>query len=99
MRIRTKDGYWHGDASELMNAWRRGNDAGRGYAVGSSPAGNVSDESPTSAAEYEGYRVEGDLDPTGNIVAVDDDRIIVICDHNGPWAVDVTVVELGEGGV
>jgi hypothetical protein len=84
MRIQTTNRTYHVDAIELMDAWRRGNDAGEGYAVGGES------QSPSQAADEEGIRESGDLDPTGNIVAVSGDRLIVICDANGPWAVDVT---------
>lgn len=84
MRIVTTNRTYHVDTSEVMDAWRKGNNAGEGFSVG------TSEETPAQAAGSEGFREAGDLDPEGNIVAVSGDRIYAICDHNGPWAVDVT---------
>ena len=75
---------YHVNASELLDAWRKGNDAGDGYSVGEGWM------TQAQASEDQGYLHQGVLDPTGNVVATWYDRVIVICDANGPWAVDVT---------
>lgn len=82
--IQTTNRTYHAEQGEIMDAWRHGNDAGEGYAVGED------NQSPSEAADEDGLLEQGNLDPTGNIVAVSGDRVIAICDHNGPWAVDIT---------
>lgn len=71
------------DASELMAAFRAGNDAGNGFAVGDA------DMTPREAAEID-WTHRADLTPEGSVVATDFGRIYVVADVNGPWAVDVT---------
>jgi hypothetical protein len=70
--------------SDLMNMWRKGNDAGKGFAVGEET------DSPSEAAEREGYENILVISPEGNVICNDDDRSIVVCDSHGPWAVDIT---------
>jgi hypothetical protein len=77
----------------LLESWRIGNNAGKGFAIG------ADDMSPEEAAEDYGLTEIEVITPDGSVVGCDDDgHAIVVRDHNGPWAVDVTVVELGEGG-
>jgi hypothetical protein len=73
------------DEHDLMDAWRAGNNAGDGFALGSI------DDAPQAAVESTNTMThQGDLTPDGAVVASDHGRVIVVCDSNGPWAVDVT---------
>lgn len=66
----------------LLELWRKGNDAGKGFAVGSSGM------SPAEAAVDGGYVIEEE-DGQGNVVARNDESQIVVRDAHGPWAVEV----------
>lgn len=71
----------------IIKKWHIGNDNGEGYAVGDD------NMTPAEAAEAEGLII-CDEDITGQVVAIaseDDDCFVVIRDHNGPWAVTVTL--------
>lgn len=68
---------------ELKKLWRRGNDAGRGYAIGEE------DQSQREAAKDGGLENIQKIDQEGNVVGILDGDIIVVCDANGPWAVTV----------
>lgn len=72
------------DEHDLMDAWRAGNNAGDGLAIGED------DDTPQAAVESTTMTHQGDLTPDGAVVASDHGRVIVVCDSNGPWAVDVT---------
>lgn len=70
---------------DLIEAWKRGNDAGNGYAVG------LETDTPRQAVGASSLTYRGDLDPSGgSVVSSDCERIVVVRDANGPWAVDVT---------
>lgn len=70
---------------DLMDAWKAGNDAGDGYAIGDD------DQTPQQAIEATDTMTHcGDISPDGTAVASDHGKIIVVADANGPWAVDVT---------
>ena len=74
-------------SKSLLNRWRIGNDNGKGYALGDN------NMTPAEAAEDCGLEII-DEDHTGNVVARllhGDNSLVVIRDHNGPWAVKVTV--------
>lgn len=73
----------HYTTEELLNAWREGNDAGYGYAVGDEK------DTPEEAARAEGLEQVTQIDCTGVVAAVYVFDIVVICDADGPWAVDV----------
>lgn len=72
---------------EYIRAWRIGNDAGDGFSVGDD------NMTPCQAAEYEGY-TDIEEDETGQVLCSDGDDLIVIRDHNGPWAVRIPGDEL-----
>jgi hypothetical protein len=72
---------------EYIRAWRIGNDAGEGFAVGADGM------SPDEAAEFEGYTHPW-VDCTGQVLCADGDDLIVIRDHNGPWAVRIPSEDL-----
>jgi len=73
------------DEHDLMDAWRTGNNAGEGFAIGND------DDTPQAAVESTDTMTHrGDLTPDGAVVASDHGRVIVVCDAGGPWAVDVT---------
>jgi hypothetical protein len=69
-------------SEEYIRAWRIGNDAGEGFAVGNE--GMTCEE----AAEAEGY-THLEVDCTGQVLCSDGDDLIMIRDHNGPWAVRI----------
>jgi hypothetical protein len=74
--------------SALLAAWKCGNDAGQGFSVG---FGYDMPREALERVDFADLTVHVyDLDPEGSIVAYDADRVIVIRDHNGPLAVDVT---------
>jgi len=68
---------------KLLEMWRKGNDAGLGYAIGHE------DDTPLEAAERSGHESITEITPEGSVVCHDGHDMIVICDHNGPWAVKV----------
>ena len=68
---------------ELINIWRNGNAAGRGYSIGGP------DDSPEIVAELDCMDEIRVLDPEGSVAALDGIGLVVIRDHNGPWAVRV----------
>jgi hypothetical protein len=75
----------HQYRQEILTAWQAGNDAGNGFALGDvrhTPEQAVIEERWDILATYE----------EGRVVAWDgnNNRIVVVCDANGPWAVDVT---------
>ena len=71
---------------DLIDAWRRGNDRGEGYA----PDDTTKDMTPYEAAVAAGMTKEQELDDRGAFVlAWDVYRWVVIADCHGPWAVDV----------
>lgn len=72
--------------TELMAAWRAGNDAGRGF-----PIGNV-DGTPEEAAEDGGLEDVRRISPEGAVVGHVGLEVLVIADCNGPWAVSVGTV-------
>ena len=79
---------------QITAAWRAGNDAGHGEAVG------AVNHSPREAAEDDEYDVVRTFD-TGMttsqaVIAWDGDNLIAICDSNGPWAVDITAANDAE---
>jgi hypothetical protein len=66
--------------------WRIGNDAGKGFPVGES------DMTPEQAAESEGYEILS-TDCDGQTLCRDVNNLndlILIRDHNGPWAVRIS---------
>jgi hypothetical protein len=71
------------EQSELLSAWRRGNDAGEGYAVGSD------DDTPREAAESELLEDIQEITSDGVVACVDGHKIVVIADSNGAWAVPI----------
>ena len=76
-------------SKNLLDLWRKGNDAGKGFAVG------TADMSPAEAAVDGGYEIEEE-DNQGNIIARNNVSQIVIRDVNGPWAVEVRKKEGGQ---
>ena len=74
--------------SEIEALWSQGNDAGRGYAVGSDS------DSPWEAAEAEDMTDIRTFDTRTSlaycVVAMDGDDLIAICDCHGPWAVNIS---------
>jgi len=73
----------------LLDLWRKGNDSGKGFAIG------ASDMTPAEAAVDRGYEIEEE-DSQGNIVARNDVSHIVVRDVYGPWAVEVQKKEGGQ---
>lgn len=71
---------------ELNNAWRRGNDAGCGFALGDE------DMTPEEAAKSEGLENIRIIDPEGTVVGQLAGYTIVIADSHGPWAVTIGCV-------
>lgn len=72
-------------SESLIKKWHMGNDNGEGYPIGDE------DMTPLEAAEYDDLAVIDD-DCYGNVVAAyDETHLVVIRDHNGPWAVTVSV--------
>ena len=73
----------HTITSELVDVWRSRNDNGEGFSVG------LSWHSPHAAARYEDDYIildERDND-CGEVLCRDnEDRLILICACNGPWA-------------
>lgn len=74
----------YSDDAALMAAWRTGNDDAEGYALGDASA------SPSEAARRSGATDIVKCCPEGSVACVIDGRVVVICDANGPWAVDVS---------
>ena len=74
-------------SEEYIRAWRIGNDAGDGYAVGDE------DMTPLQAAEDEGY-TDIEEDEIGQVLCTDGDDLVVIRDHNGPWAIRIPSEDL-----
>jgi hypothetical protein len=74
-------------SEEYIKAWRIGNDEGQGFAVGDV------DMTCEEAAEAEGY-TDLEVDETGQVLCSDGDDLIVIRDHNGPWAVRIPAEDL-----
>lgn len=70
--------------SEVKAAWNKGNNSGNGFAVGED------NYSPLTAAEAESYEILSNDGFDNPVVCADGDRVIAICDSNGPWAVDIT---------
>lgn len=70
---------------DALNYWRKENNAGNGYAVGEEFM------SPAEAADAEEYSEIEEIDPTGNVICMDGNDIIVICDANGPWACKIKI--------
>jgi hypothetical protein len=66
---------------EAMKAWREGNDAGQGFAVGKEG------QSPREAAKYEGWTVVGEADNGAVLIGDSSVGWVMIADSNGPWAV------------
>jgi hypothetical protein len=69
-----------------MDAWRRGNDAGDGFA----PDDSTAEMTPRQAAEAAEMTHIRQIDPEGAVIAWDVYRWVVIADSNGPWAVAVS---------
>jgi hypothetical protein len=79
---------------ELLNAWRSGNDSGRGYAVGEE------DMSPSDAAKDAGLENIRTISPDGIVVGELAGDVVVVADCNGPWAVTVDrIVEAQSKGI
>jgi hypothetical protein len=72
---------------EYIRAWKIGNDAGHGFAVGDD------DMTCEQAAEAEGY-TDLEVDATGQVLCTDEDDLVMIRDHNGPWAVRIPAGDL-----
>lgn len=68
---------------ELMDAWRRGNNAGHGWAVGRE------DMTPIEAALDVGLEHVRTISPEGGVVGKLAGDIIVVADSHGPWAVTI----------
>ena len=68
---------------ELMDAWRQGNNAGHGYALGNE------DMTPVEAARDAGLENIQTITPEGAVFGELAGDVIVIADHNGPWAVTI----------
>lgn len=80
------------DAADIMHQWQRGNDDGSGFSVGEET------DTPTEAAEREGWEILAEIGQTGTgngpcvlAYAGAQDRNIAICDSNGPWGVFVDI--------
>jgi hypothetical protein len=73
--------------AEISDLWYKGNNAGNGYAVGEA---NMTPREAAEAEEFDEIRTF-DTDTSTNhcVVARDGDKLVAICDANGPWAVDV----------
>ena len=80
--------------SEIESAWDAGNNAGEGYAVGEDGM------TPLQAAEHEemdDIRTCNTHGSTGHcVIARDGAKWVAICDANGPWAVDIQMLEEAE---
>lgn len=77
--------------SELLAAYRAGNNAGEGYSVASAPGGMDSDETPREAIERnQGLTFDREIGDDGACLATDiDGRLVVVADAHGPHAVAV----------
>lgn len=69
--------------TELKDAWRDGNNAGKGFALGSE------DMTPEEAAIDVGLENIEAIDPEGSVTGYLAGDTYVICDLYGPWAVVV----------
>lgn len=74
-------------SEEYLRAWNIGNDNGQGYSVGDA------EDTPLEAAEAEGY-TDIEEDETGQVLCSDGCDLVVIRDHNGPWAVRILAEDL-----
>jgi len=72
---------------EYIRAWRIGNDNGDGFSVGDE------EDSPLEAAEEAGF-TDIEEDEIGQVLCSDGDDLVVIRDHNGPWAVRIPASDL-----
>lgn len=68
---------------EMINEWRNGNNAGRGYPIGRE------DDSLEDAADSAGWDVIDTVYPEGHLICDTGAGTVLLCDHNGPWVVDV----------
>lgn len=74
------------DEEDLKIAWRVGNNAAMGFALGK--IGNSPHEAVDAADDM---ACAGSVDSEGSVVAVTDrGQIMVVCDSYGPWAVNVS---------
>ena len=73
--------------SEIESLWSKGNDAGNGYAVGEA---NMTPREAAEAEEFDDIRTFDTWNSTSHcVVARDGDKLVAICDANGPWAVTI----------